>query len=81
MSAYCFGDFYTRDALSNQDRELITFCILATLGGCENQLRGHVLANLNVGNDKEVLIDALTILLPYIGFPRTLNALAIINEY
>ena len=30
---------------------------------------------------KEVLIDALTILLPYIGFPRTLNALAIINEY
>lgn len=81
LSAYCFGDFYTREALSNQDRELITFCILATLGGCENQLRGHVLANLNVGNDKEVLIDALTILLPYIGFPRTLNALAIINEY
>lgn len=81
LAGYCFGDFYTRDALSHQDRELITFCVLATLGGCENQLRGHVLANFNVGNDKKVLIDALTILLPYIGFPRTLNALAIINEY
>ena len=81
LSGYCFGDFYTRDVLSDQDRELITFCVLATLGGCENQLRGHVLGNLNVGNGKEVLIDALTILLPYIGFPRTLNALAIINEY
>lgn len=81
LAGYCFGDFYTRDALSDPDRELITFCILATLGGCENQLRGHVLGNFNVGNDKEVLIDALTILLPYIGFPRTLNALAIINEY
>lgn len=81
LAGYCFGDFYTRDALSSQDRELITFCLLATLGGCENQLRGHVLGNFNVGNDKEVLIDALTILLPYIGFPRTLNALAIINEY
>ena len=81
LAGYCFGDFYTRDALSHQDRELITFCMLATLGGCENQLRGHVLANFNVGNEKEVLIDALTILLPYIGFPRTLNALAIINEY
>ena len=81
LAGYCFGDFYTRDALSDQDRELATFCILATLGGCENQLRGHVLGNFNVGNDKEVLIDALTILLPYIGFPRTLNALAIINEY
>ncbi|WP_407380612.1 carboxymuconolactone decarboxylase family protein [Methanobrevibacter sp.] len=81
LAGYCFGDFYTRDALSDQDRELITFCVLATLGGCENQLRGHVFGNLNVGNSKEVLIDALTILLPYIGFPRTLNALAIINEY
>ena len=81
LSGYCFGDFYTRDALSDQDRELITFCVLATLGGCENQLRGHVQGNFNVGNDKEILIDALTILLPYIGFPRTLNALAIINEY
>jgi 4-carboxymuconolactone decarboxylase len=81
LAGYCFGDFYTRDALTDQDRELITFCILATLGGCENQLRGHVQANFNVGNDEEILIDALTILLPYIGFPRTLNALAIINEY
>ena len=81
LSGYCFGDFYTRDALDDKDREMITFCVLATLGGCENQLRAHVAANLNVGNDKEVLIDALTILLPYIGFPRTLNALAIINEY
>ena len=81
LSGYCFGDFYTRDALDDKDRELITFCVLATLGGCENQLRSHVKANLNLGNDKEVLVDALTILLPYIGFPRTLNALAIINEY
>lgn len=81
LAGYCFGDFYTRDALDDQDRELITFCILATLGGCENQLRGHVQGNFNVGNTKEILIDALTILLPYIGFPRTLNALAIINEY
>lgn len=81
LAGYCFGDFYTRDALDDQDRELITFCVLATLGGCENQLRGHVQGNFNVGNTKEILIDALTILLPYIGFPRTLNALAIINEY
>ena len=81
LEGFCFGDFYTRDGLDDQQRELITFVFIASLGGCENQLRGHVLANFNVGNEKEVLIDALTILLPYIGFPRTLNALAIINEY
>ncbi len=80
LEGYCFGDFYTRTGLNDQDRELITFSIIASLGGCENQLRGHVGGNLNVGNNKEILISALTILMPYIGFPRTLNALNIINE-
>ena len=80
LSGYCFGDFYTREGLSNQDRELITFSIIATLGGCENQLRGHTAGNLSVGNDKDVLIGAVTVLCPFIGFPRTLNALAIVNE-
>ena len=32
------------------------------------------------GNRKETLLAALTVCLPYIGFPRTLNALACINE-
>ena len=60
--------------------ELITFTFIATLGGCENQLRGHTQGNLAVGNTKETLISAITLILPYIGFPRALNALAIVNE-
>lgn len=80
LSAMCFGDFYTRGGLDLKTRELLTFCILSTLGGCENQVRAHVQGNLNVGNDKETLIAALTQCLPYIGFPRMLNALACVNE-
>ncbi len=80
LQGYCFGDFYTRTGLDDSDRELVTFSIIASLGGCENQLRAHTLANIEVGNDKSILIDAITVLLPFIGFPRTLNALAIINE-
>lgn len=80
LEGYCFGDFYTRDGLNDQQRELITFVFIATLGGCENQLRGHIQGNLGVGNSKEKLIDALTVVLPYIGFPRTLNAINIVNE-
>lgn len=80
LAAYCFGDFYTRGGLNNQDRELVTFCFIASLRGCENQLRGHIMGNLNVGNTVDDLISALTILLPFNGFPRTLNALSIINE-
>ncbi|MEE1134656.1 MAG: carboxymuconolactone decarboxylase family protein [Methanobrevibacter sp.] len=80
LEGYCFGDFYTRDGLNDQQRELITFTFIATLGGCENQLRGHTQGNLSVGNDKQKLVSAITIILPYIGFPRSLNALGIINE-
>ena len=80
LEGFCFGDFYTRDGLNDQQRELITFVFIATLGGCENQLRGHAQGNLSVGNNKEKLVSAITVVLPYIGFPRSLNALSIINE-
>ena len=81
LEGYCFGDFYTRDGLNDRERELITFVFIATLGGCENQLRGHTQGNLSVGNTKEKLVSTITVILPYIGFPRSLNALSIINEF
>lgn len=80
LSGYCFGDFYTRSGLDLQTRELLTFCILCTLGGCEPQLKAHIGGNLQVGNDRQTLISAVTWCLPHIGFPRTLNAIACINE-
>ncbi|MFS0669241.1 carboxymuconolactone decarboxylase family protein [Peribacillus frigoritolerans] len=80
LSAFCFGDFYTRGGLDLKTRELLTFCIISAMGGTEFQMKGHVQANKNVGNDKETLITAITHCLPYMGFPRTINALACINE-
>lgn len=80
LSAYCFGDFYTRKFLPIHERELLTFSILASQGGCEGQVKAHVGGNATVGNGKEVLLAALTVCLPYIGFPRTLNVLSCINE-
>ena len=79
LSAFCFGDFYTRGALSLQTRELLTFCIISALGGCEPQVKAHAQGNLNVGNNRDMLISAITECLPYIGFPRTLNAIGCIN--
>ena len=54
--------------------------MLLSLGGCESQLKGHVQGNLNLGNDKDVLLSVITQLLPYIGYPRALNALNVLNE-
>ena len=80
LSAFCFGDFYTRGGLDLKTRELLTFCILSALGGADSQVKAHVQGNINVGNDKETMITALTHCLPYMGFPRTLNALGCVNE-
>jgi 4-carboxymuconolactone decarboxylase len=79
LSANCFGDHYTRTGLDIPTRELLTLSMLVALGGCDPQVRGHVAANLNVGNDRATLIDVVTQLVPFIGYPRTLNALAAID--
>ena len=80
LSANCFGDYLTRTGIDVKTRELITFSMLLSLGGCEPQLKGHIQGNLNVGNDKETLLSAVTQLLPYVGYPRTLNAIRCFNE-
>ncbi len=80
LSDNCFGDYYTRNGLDVKTRELITFSILLAQTGLEPQLKGHIQGNLNVGNDKQKLLDTVTTLLPYVGYPRTLNAIRCINE-
>lgn len=80
LSANCFGDYYTRGGIDIKTRELITFAILISLGGCEPQVCGHIQGNVNVGNDKQRLLDVVTQLLPYIGYPRALNAIRCLND-
>ncbi|MDO5532500.1 carboxymuconolactone decarboxylase family protein [Sutterella sp.] len=80
LSGWCFGDYYTRKTLDLRQRELVTFVTIAALGGCESQLRSHTNANIKVGATKQNLIDAIRIAEPYLGFPRTLNALGVVNE-
>ena len=76
----CFGDYYTRKGLNHAERELITFCFLAAQGGCEPQLTSHAAANMRNGNDKLFLIKVISHCLPFIGYPRSLNALTCVNK-
>jgi 4-carboxymuconolactone decarboxylase len=80
LAANCFGDYYTRNGIDLKTRELLTFVMLISVGGCEPQVKGHVTGNLRMGNDRARLIAVVTQLLPYIGYPRTLNALRAIDE-
>ena len=80
LAANCFGDYYTRKGLTLEERELITFCFLMAQGGCEPQLIAHSKANMNIGNDKDFLVKVVSQCLPYMGYPRSLNAIACINK-
>jgi 4-carboxymuconolactone decarboxylase len=80
LSANCFGDHLTRTGIDIPTRELLTFAMLVSLGGCESQVKGHVAANLNVGNHRARLLAVLTQLIPFIGYPRTLNGLRVLDE-
>lgn len=80
LTGWCFGDTYTRKGLTLAEREHLTFVTIATLGGCEPQLRAHTGGNRAMGATKQKLIDTIAAMAGYIGFPRTLNALAIVQE-
>ena len=79
LSAYCFGDTYTRNGLELETRELLTFVAIISMGGCDPQARAHAAGNVAVGNDARTLFAAIATCVPYLGFPRSLNAMAAVN--
>lgn len=80
LSANCFGDYVTRNGLDVKTREMVTLSFLISLGGTEGQIKGHIQGNANAGNDRQTLINVMTQLLPYVGYPRTLNAISCLND-
>ncbi len=77
---FAFGDIYAREGLSLQERELVTIASLLTAGGCEPQLRAHLNGARNVGVPPEKIVEALIHCVPYVGFPRVLNAVSAAKE-
>ena len=77
---FAFGDIYAREGLSLQERELVTIASLLTAGGCEPQLRVHLNGARNVGVPPEKIVEALSHCVPYVGFPRVLNAVSAAKE-
>jgi 4-carboxymuconolactone decarboxylase len=78
VSAWCFGDFYTRGALDIKTHEFLTMCVLANLG--LPQFGPHVRGTFNAGYSKEKIMAAIAQCMPYMGTPRTLNAIRIVDE-
>ena len=79
LTDYFFGEIYSRSALDLKTRELLGYCVLATLEA-ESQLQSHYHGNINAGNTPETLTAAVIQCLPYIGFPAAIKALRIIKQ-
>lgn len=80
LAENCFGDYYTRGGLSDLDREMVTFCYIVAQGGCEPQATAHANGNMNLGRTKDFMYRVVMQILPYIGYPRSLNALVCIDN-
>ena len=80
MLEFAFGTIYERGILDFKQREMITITSLLTQGGCENQLRVHIQASLSVGLTQEEIIETFIHCVPYVGFPRVLNAIFVAKE-
>lgn len=77
---FAFGEIYERKALSLQEKEMITIASLVTLGGCEKQLHVHINGCLNVGISPKKIIETFLQCIPYVGFPKVLNAVYTAKE-
>ncbi len=74
-----FGEVFQIGALDDRTRELITVVVLVT-NQTLPQLRSHTGAALNVGVSPVEIREAVYQCAPFLGFPKTLNGVAVINE-
>jgi 4-carboxymuconolactone decarboxylase len=74
-----FGDVWERPGLSKRDRSLATVSALIALNRTE-QLRFHLGRALENGVTKDELIEVITHLAFYSGWPTSMNAIMIAKE-
>jgi 4-carboxymuconolactone decarboxylase len=79
LTEFAFGTIYAREGDLRQ-RELIAISSLITMGDCERQLETHVHGAFNVGLTQAEIVEAVMTLIPYVGFPKALNALAVVKR-
>lgn len=79
LQGFIFGDVCYTGSLDNRMRELVTITVLTT-NQTLPQLKSHVKACLNVGCTPIEIRETIYQCAPFIGFPKTLNAIAAMNE-
>ncbi|HKU66537.1 MAG TPA: carboxymuconolactone decarboxylase family protein [Candidatus Baltobacteraceae bacterium] len=76
---FAFGEIYAREG-DLKHREIVAIASLATMGGCDAQLETHVHGAFNVGLTEREIVETVMTLIPYIGFPKALNAMSVVKR-
>lgn len=79
LQKFIFGEVFQTGNLDIKTREMIT-CVTLTTMQTLPQLKGHIGASLNIGITPIEVRESIYLCAPFIGFPKTLNALATANE-
>lgn len=79
LQKFIFGEVFYTGNLTDRQRELITIVTL-TAQQTLPQLKAHTSAALNIGVTPVEIREAVYQCSPFIGFPKTLNAVSTINE-
>jgi 4-carboxymuconolactone decarboxylase len=74
-----FGDVWERPGLKKRDRSLITVAALVALNRSE-QLRGHLERALQNGVTKDEIIEVITHLAFYGGWPNAMTSALVAKE-
>lgn len=77
---FAFGDIYDRGVLDLKQREMITIISLLSQGDTAPQLNVHINGALNVGLTREEVIETFIQAIPYVGFPKVLNAVNVAKQ-
>lgn len=79
LQKFIFGEVFQTGNLDIKTREMIT-CVTLTTMQTLPQLKAHIGASLNIGITPIEVRESIYLCAPFIGFPKTLNALATANE-
>lgn len=79
---FAYGDIYNDEnrVLDDRVKELTTISALTVMGDAIPQLKLHIEAALRCGATKEEIVEVITQMLAYCGFPAATNAIMAAKE-
>lgn len=75
-----YGDVLSKPGLDLKLRQVATVAALTALGNAAPELNAHINMALNVGCSREEIVQIITQMAVYAGFPAALNGMAVAKE-